>query len=79
MLAAFIFFVIPIATVIFFAGSLISFIVAKSRNKRDPGSYNDEEMKSIRNLLIISSTIFGFFATVMIVLIAILYTAVAFM
>lgn len=79
MLAAFIFFVIPIAAVIFFAGSLISFIVAKSRNKRDPGSYNDEEMKSIRNLLIISSTIFGFFATVMIVLIAILYTAVAFM
>jgi hypothetical protein len=79
MLAAFIFFVIPTIAEIFFAGSLISFIVAKSRNKRDPGFYNDEEMKNKRNLLIISSTIFGFFATVMIVLIAILYTAVAFM
>ncbi len=79
MIAAYIFFAVPIISFIFFAGSLISFIVAKSRNKRDPGSYNDEEMKSRRNLLIISSTIFGLLTTFMIVLIALLYTAVAFM
>ena len=79
MLAAFIFFGIPMAAEIFFTGCLVSFIIAKIRNKRDPGSYNEEEMKNRRNLLIISSTIFGFLATVMIVLMALLCTAVAFM
>ena len=79
MLAVYMFFAVPIISFIFFAGCLISFIATKNRNKRDPGSYNDVEMKSKRNLLTISSVIFGFFATVIIVLIALLYTAVAFM
>ncbi len=73
------FFTISVAAEIFFACSLISFIIAKSRNKRVPGSYNNEEMKNKRNLLIISSTIFGLLATVMMILMALLFTAVAFM
>ena len=79
MLAAYLFFAVPIISFIFFAGCLISFIAAKNKNKRDPDSYSDAEMKNKRNLLTISSVIFGFFATVIIVLIALLYTAVAYM
>ncbi len=73
------FFTIPVAALIFFVCSLISFITAKSKNKRDPGSYNGEELRGRRNMLIVSSVIFGLFLTIILAIIALLYTAVAFM
>ncbi len=75
----FAFFAIPIAAFVYFICSLISFCIAKSANKRSPGSYSEEELKGRREMLIISSVIFGFLFTVILVLIILLYSAVAFM
>lgn len=79
MLVVYLFFAVPIIAFIFFAGCLISFIVAKSKNKRDPGSYNDAEIKNRKILLIVASVIFGVFLTVMMVIMALLFSAVAYM
>lgn len=70
---------IPVASFIFFICSLISFCTAKGANKRSPGSYSKEELRSRKISLIVSSVIFGIFLTVIIGFIALLYSAVAFM
>lgn len=75
----FAFFAIPIAAFVYFICSLISFCIAKSANKRSPGSYNEEELKSRKTSLTVSSVIFGFLFTVILAFITLLYSAVAFM
>ncbi len=79
LIVLFAFFTIPIASFIFFVCSLISFFTAKSQNKHSPGAYSEEELKGRRNILIVSSVIFGLFLTVVLAIMTLLYTAVAFM
>ncbi len=73
------FLTIPVASFIFFICSLVSFGIAKSANKRSPGSYSEEELKGRKTSLIVSSVIFGIFFVVILSFIALLYSAVAFM
>lgn len=79
MLVVYLFFAVQLLAEIFFVFSLISFIVAKVKSKRDPGSYNDAEIKNRKTLLIVASVIFGVFLTVMMVIMALLFSAVAYM
>lgn len=66
-------------TVVFFVISLVACISAKRKNRIQPGSVSPEELKWKRTLLIASSVVLGVFLAVVIGLIALLYSAVAFM
>lgn len=70
---------IPVAAILFFIISLILFCYAKYQNKKQPGSFSEGELKTRKILLIISSVIAGVLALVIVSLIALLFTAVAFM
>jgi len=73
------FFLIPVIAVICFVVSLISFCIARKRNKEVPGSYSDSQIKTRKIFLIISSVIAGILLAIVIGIIVLLYTAVAFM
>ena len=73
------FFLIPLAAVVFFVVSLCQFLTARSRNKKAPGSVPPDKLTLYRVLLIISSVIAGGMLAVVIGFIALLYMAVAFM
>ena len=77
--AQYIFYGLPVLALVFFVISLWRFISAKRKNKIQPGSFPVEEIKRRKRLLVISSVIAGFFVVVIVGLIALLYTAVAFM
>jgi len=73
------FFLIPIAALVFFIVSLILYIIAKSKNKRIPGTYSPEQIKTRKICLIVSSIILGIFLVVVLSFIGLLMMAVAFM
>lgn len=73
------FYLIPVAAILFFVISLISYLYAIRRNKRTPGTYNDEQMKIRKICLAISSVIAGILAAVVLGFTALLFMAVAFM
>lgn len=73
------FFAVPIAAVIFFVVSLVSFLTAKSSNKRTPGKFSESQIKTRLLLLIVSSVIAGVILAMVISFVALLYMAVAYM
>lgn len=54
-----IFFVIPGVSLIYFAVSLIRFLLARRKNKNIPGSISEEDMSARKSSLITSSVMFG--------------------
>lgn len=68
----FLFYMIPIAAIIFFIVSLIRFFYAKNKNKQTPDSYSESQIKNRKTLLTISSAITGVLAAVIIVFWALL-------
>lgn len=73
------YFLIPSAALIFFAWSLVSFIIAKRKNRQVPGAYTDEQIRTRKICLIVSSVIAGIMAAVIIGFMCLLFMAVAFM
>ena len=78
-LLSYIFFLIPIAFFAFFAVSLIMFLVAKSKNKKVPGTYTESQIKGRKIMLVISAVIAGVLLAVIVALTILLYMAVAYM
>ena len=73
------YYLIPAAALIFFGVSLLRFCYAKYKNKRMPGKYSAEQMKSRKLCLIVSSVIAGILAAVVLAFVGLLMMAVAFM
>lgn len=73
------YYIIPAAALVFFAISLFRYHYAKHKNKRIPGTYTPEQMKSRKICLIVSSVIAGIMAVVILAFIGLLMMAVAFM
>ena len=73
------YYIIPAAALIFFGISLLRFCYAKLKNKRAPGTYSPEQMKSRKIFLIVASVIAGILAVVVLAFIGLLMMAVAFM
>ncbi|MBQ2944318.1 MAG: hypothetical protein IJD93_06500 [Ruminococcus sp.] len=78
-LLSYIFFLIPLAFFVFFAVSLILFLVAKAKNKKAPDTYSKAQIKTRKILLIISGVIAGILLAVITALVLLLYMAVAYM
>lgn len=70
---------LPIVIIWFFSESTVKYIKAKRINKKAPGTYSDKEIKKRLILLIISSVIFALFVWVIVEIIVILNTPIAFM
>lgn len=75
----YIFYGVPILALVFFCVSLVRYISAKRKNKRQPESVGAKELQRRKLLLIISSVIVGVFVFAIVGLIVLLHTAVAFM
>ena len=73
------YYIIPAAALIFFGISLFRYLYAKRKNKRTPGTYTPEQMKSRKIFLIVSLVIAGILAVVVLAFIGLLMMAVAFM
>ncbi len=73
------YYIIPAAALLFFGISLFCYHYAKYKNKRSPGTYSDEQIKSRKICLIVSSVIAGILAVVVLAFIGLLMMAVAFM
>lgn len=76
---AFSIYLIPIATVVFFAISLVLFIVGRRRNKKVPGSIGRKRLTRDKILLIVSSVLLGVEATMAAVIMIVLTQAIAYM
>ena len=75
----FLYFAIPVAAILFFIVSLCLFLSARKQNKQQPCSVSAQTLKKRKIMLIVSSVIAGVLAAIVIVFIALLYMAVAFM
>ncbi len=73
------YYLIPVASLIFFAVSLFLYCYAKHRNKHAPGTYSEAQMKLRLIFLVISSVIFGLMAAVVVGFVILLSLAVAYM
>ena len=75
----FLFFAIPVLSIIFFGISLYRFCSAKSANKKSPESFPPSEIKKLLILLIVSSIIMGALLLIVIGCIVMLFMAIAYM
>jgi len=73
------YYIIPAAALIFFGVSLFRYLHAKHKNRHTPGTYSDEQLKTQKICLIVSSVIAGILAVVVLAFIGLLMLAVAFM
>ncbi len=73
------FYAIPLLLAAFFLVSLIRYAVAKSRNKRAPGSYSEEQIGRRKSLFWVSAFLFGCLLIAVIGVMVLLFFAVAFM
>ena len=78
-LISILYYLIPAAAITFFVGSLISYFIAKKKNKQVPGTYSAEQMNTRKICLIASSVIAGLLLIVVLAFIGLLMMAVAFM
>lgn len=78
-LISILYYLIPVAAIAFFLGSLIAYLIAKNKNKRAPGTYSDAQIKSRKICLIVSGVIAGILLAVVLAFIGLLMMAVAFM
>jgi len=70
---------LPVGMIVFFAVSLVLYLSAKHRSRVVPGSVSPEKLKVRKVLLIVSAVIAGALVLAVLALIALLFTAVAFM
>ena len=75
---SYLYYIIP-AAVLLFGISLFRYCYAKHKNRRTPGTYSSEQMKSRKIFLIVASIIAGILAVVVLAFIGLLMMAVAFM
>lgn len=66
-------------SIIAFIASLILYCQAKSANKKVPGTYNEMQVKTRRNILIASSVVAGIILSVILGFTILLMSAVAYM
>ena len=66
-------------SIISFIASLILYCQAKSANKKAPGTYNEMQLKTRRNMLIASSVATAIVLTVVVGFFVMLMSAVAYM
>lgn len=66
-------------SIIAFIASLILYCQAKSANKKVPGTYNEMQVKTRRNILIASSVVAGIILSVILGFMILLMSAVAYM
>ena len=76
---SYLYYIMPAAAVLLFGISLFRYCYAKHKNKRTPGTYSEEQMKSRKIFLIVSSVIAGILVVVALAFIGLLMMAVAFM
>ena len=72
-------YLIPLAVLVLFAVSLILYLTAKHRNKRNPGTYTDRQMKARFIFTVVTGIIAAVMAASVIGIMVLLFTAVAFM
>ena len=75
----FLFFAIPTIAVIAFGVSLYRYLSAKKKNKLLSGTVSTEEMAKRKTALIVFAVIAGILVAMVIGIIVLLYTAIAFM
>lgn len=75
----FLFYSIPIVTLLTLIVSLVLFLSAKIRSKRHPGSVNPRSVRFWMIMLIVSSAITATTIAIVIAFIALLYSALAYM
>ena len=73
------FWMVPIAALVSFIVTLCMYIASKKKNKREPGSIGECVMKARRNAFVVCSVVFGLVVAMIVALVILLYTAVAFM
>jgi len=74
-----IFFGLPAIMLVLFAVGLILYLTAKHRNKRNPGTYTDRQMKARFIFTVVTGIIAAVMAASVIGIMVLLFTAVAFM
>lgn len=75
----FLFFAIPILTLIFFIFSICNYCSAKVKSKKQPDSVPQHVLKSRKIMLIVSSILFGILILCVIGIIVLLYNAIVYM
>ncbi len=73
------FFLIPLAAVVFFLVCLAKYCKAKKRMSHDPDCYSEADFKRLKTGLIISAVVAGILVTIVIYIIIMLTLAIAFM
>ncbi len=71
------FFAIPIFALLVFALSLHSYVSAKNKNKTEPGTFSDEELKKRKTTMIVSAVVAGVLVAIVMGLMGLLVIAVA--
>ncbi len=73
------FFGIPAALVILTGVSIYRFVSAKKKNRQEPGTFSEEEIRKRKIAMIVLCVMTGVLAAIVIGLIALLFMAVAYM
>lgn len=73
------FFLIPLVFLFLFVFSLCRFLIARAKNKKQPGTYTPAQMKSRKVFLMVSSILLGLLLLVVVGFIALLFMAIAYM
>lgn len=75
----FLFFAIPTISVVAFGVSLYRYLSAKKKNKLSPGTLSAEDMAKRKTALIVFAVIAGILVAMVVGIIILLFTAIAFM
>ena len=78
-LMQFLFYGIPVVAVVLFIVCLVRYRMAKKKNKLEPGTYSEKEVKQRKLLAVVSGIIAGTFVVIILSFIALLFLDVAFM
>ncbi len=70
---------LPVSIIAFFVTSLVLYCLAKSRNKKTPGRYNDVQMQTRKLCLIFSSVLLGMVIFAVVFIFSIFFMAISFM
>ena len=78
-LVEFLYIAVPVVTVALFIAALVLYLTAARKNKKSPGTYSPEQMRSRLIFLVITSVIAGTTLVVVVGFAILLFMAVAFM
>lgn len=79
ILSTLLFFLIPTGLLVFFIVSLVLYCTARAANKRAPGTYTDSQMSTRKVLLLVSGAIAAVVVIAVLMLVALMFMAVAYM